>query len=341
MKKISLMIHTASCDNFLYNQGIPSYIEALIENLNRQTFKNFELIYIDTYRDSNNFENYISKANFQVKHVAVHPNHRYWYDKGHCYISAAKNTGILYADGALLVTCDDGEFFPDDLLEKYWCYYNCGYLMHSLHKRMKSIDVVAGKIKYPISGDIYVNDHRWGAVKDVKYHNAGCWTFAGTSFSLEDALLLNGFNEKMDGCKSLEDCDFGGRLVLAGRQFAMDLTGFLYILDHQSYGLETSIADGQETQKELVLKKKEINNLIAVENYGMLRCAVELNDFVANTKPVTPEQLQIIQRETLKYRKFDPLAEEHKQNFETWLNTPNFDLKAERAALRNSSEWKW
>lgn len=340
MKKISLMIHTASCDDFLADKGIPSYFEALVENLNRQTFKNFELIYIDTYRDSNNFDSYISKAGFQVKHVAIHPNHRYWFDRSCCYISAAKNTGILYADGALLVTCDDSEFFPDDLLEKYWCYYNCGYFMHSLHKRMKSIDLVNGKIKYPISGDIYVNDHRWGAVTDVKYHNAGSWTFAGTSFSLDAALLLNGFNEKMDGCKSLEDCDFGGRLALAGHQFAMDTTGFLYILDHQSYGLTTSGSDGQISEVKEI-KKKEISNFIAVENYGMLRSAVELNDFVANTKPVTPEQLQIIQRETLKYRQFDPLAEENKQNFEIWLNTPSFDLKAERAALRQSSEWKW
>lgn len=341
--KISLMIHTASSDNFLINQGIPSYFKALIENLNRQTFKDFELIYIDTYFESNKSSFSSMPSSFKIKHVPIHHNHRYWFDLGYCYISAAKNTGILYADGELLITCDDAEFFPDNLLEKYWCYKECGYLMHSLHKRMKSIDLIDGKIKYPINGDIYINDHRFNAAKEskgVKYHKAGSWTFAGTSFRLKDALILNGFNEKMDGCKSLEDCDFGGRLALLGNQFAMDVDGFLYILDHKSYGATTTGQDGQVTVAEEIINKK-IDNFIAVENYGMLRCAEELFDIEANKKPINDKQLAIIKRETIKYRNFDPLAPENKEKFDIWIKTPNFSLKQERIELRKSKDWKW
>lgn len=341
--KISLMIHTASSDNFLTNQGIPSYFQALIDNLNRQTFKDFELVYIDTYFETNQ-KNFSSiNSSFQIKHVPIHVNHRYWYDLGYCYISAAKNTGILYADGELLVTCDDAEFFPDNFLEKYWCYKECEYYMHSLHKRMKSINIVDGKIQYPIDGDIYINDHRFNAAKEskgVKYHNFGSWTFAGTSFSLKDALTLNGFNEKMDGCKSLEDCDFGGRLALLGNKFAMDVDGFLYILDHKSYGATTFGQDGQVTVAEEIINKK-IDNFIAIENYGMLRCAEELFDVEANKNPINDKQLAIIKRETIKYRNFDPLAPENKDKLDIWLKTPNFSLKQERAELRKSKDWKW
>ena len=50
---ISLMIHTASQDNFLKNQGIDSYFENVCINLIRQSHKSFELIYIDTFYEDN------------------------------------------------------------------------------------------------------------------------------------------------------------------------------------------------------------------------------------------------------------------------------------------------
>lgn len=110
--KISLMIHTASHDAFLNNQGIKSYFTSLLKNLSRQTLKEFELIYIDTFYDNNKdfFNSLNSGLPFILKHVPIHEKHRYWYDKGYVYISAAKNTGLLYADGELVITCDDAEF---------------------------------------------------------------------------------------------------------------------------------------------------------------------------------------------------------------------------------------
>ncbi|RDJ35494.1 MAG: glycosyltransferase family 2 protein [Crenarchaeota archaeon] len=346
MPKISLMIHTASFDDFLKNQGINSYFESLIDNLERQTFKDFEFIYIDTFYEDNKDRFASYPSSFCVKHVPVHPNHRYWYDLGYVYISAAKNTGILYADGELLVTCDDAEFFPDNLLEKYWKYYEIGHLLHAHHKRMTRINTHDGKLTFPIEGDIYVNDHRFNHVKNGGYypHKHGTWLFAGTSFPLAEALLLNGFNERMDGCKSLEDCEFGTRLALTGLKFLLDHDGYIYILDHQSYGNETATfgPDGPATSpKPHETKKKDIKNLIAIENHGFCCCANELREIKANAKPLTEKHWEIIQRETLKYRNFDPLAPENKENLDIWTKTPTFDLKKERKALRNSPDWKW
>lgn len=325
---ITIQIHTASCDDFLSCYGIRSYFESLISNLSYQTFKNFELIYIDTYYEDNKEFFSTIKSNFVVKHVPIHFNHRHWYDLGYTYISAAKNTGIIYADGELIITFDDGEFFPENLLHMYWDSYKNGHFMHAYHHRMTKINALDGMVITPISGDVYINDSR-KFESDVCFHRNGSWMYAGTSFSLEDALTLNGFNEKLDGCKSLEDCDFGIRLTMLNRKFSINKRdGFVYIVDHPSY-------------IDSLNKKKIINQLIAIENYGVVAATKELFEFEANKYPITEKHLKIIQRETLKYRKFDPLSDDNKDNLNKWINTPLFDLKKEREEIRQSKDWKW
>lgn len=357
MPQISLIIHTASPDDFLAAQGVPSYFRALLHHLQWQSLQDFELIYVDTYHEQQreHFRKCIDSMPYRIKHVPVHPEHRYWYDRGNCYISAAKNTGILWADGELCVSCDDAEFFPPQMLARYWHHYKeRGRYMHALHKRLRSLvldDVYKGRPKYPLIGDEYVNDHRWQKLHNgvATAHRHGSLCFAGTSFSLEDALQLNGYNERMDGCKSLEDTDFGNRLRLLGRSFAIDPQGFLYILDHPSYANTPTIhppdeappdGDRQLTPFPPVVRKK-IENFIAVENHGMYRCGNELLDIVANKNPLTPAHWSIIQADTIKYRHFDPLDPQYAEQLAIWKGTPTFNLRKQREALRNSPEWKY
>lgn len=344
MPQLSLIIHTASPDSFLLRQGIPSYFRALVRNLHQQTFSDFELVYVDTYHDQNAAEFAGVTAPFQIKHVPVHPEHRYWYDKGYCFIAAAKNTGILYADGELCVSCDDGEFFPPQLLQSYWDNYRRGFLAHALHKRMRGIETdESGTPTIPLAGDFYVNDHRWERLggHTRMNHTHGSWLYAGTSFPLEVALRINGYNERMDGCKSLEDCDFGNRMRMVEQQFCLARDCWLAIVDHPSYGdIPTTVEDGQRTEQG-VCAMRQIANFIAVENFGMLQCALEVPEPVANRNGLTAQHMQIIQRETIKYRHFDPLAPERKAELDLWLGTPTFELRAQRAALRQSPDWKW
>lgn len=347
---ISFMIHTASMDFFLKQKGINSYFEALTSCLEKQNFKNFELIYVDTFYENNkeNFSNIIQKLPYQVKHVPIHKDHRYWYDKGHTYISAAKNTGILYADGELCVTCDDAEFFPENLLQLYWDEYKRKRYLLALHKRLKNIKTNNGNLILPISGEEYINDSRFQYLKNknFKIHNMGGLAFAGTSFSLKDALLINGFNERMDGCKSLEDCEFGGRLSLIGRSFSLLKDGFLYILDHQSYS--TDVTDSNILQNPNSgfdnsnhITKKRITNFVAIENYSMIQCTQKLWDIKANKIKITEKHMEIIKEETIKYRGFDPTDTDHIKNFKVWLDCPNFDLEEQRIELRKSENWVW
>ena len=346
--KITLIIHTASHDNFLAPQGIKSYFNSVTNNLQRQTVQDFEFSYVDTHYELNKSWFADSKG-FTIKHVPVHHNHRYWYNQNHCYISAAKNTGILYADGELVISADDAEFFPPTMLERYWNHYTSGCLCHAIHKRMRSIKATGGDIDYPIDGDIYINDHRWKYLdkQPSHQHDHGSWCFAGTSFPLSDAIKLNGYNERMDACKSLEDCDFGNRLRLWSptRNFVIDNEVYAYIVDHQSYadaincGWDEHDTDCQETV--IPAKQKIITNLIAVENYGVLKWSDELKEITANKNPITDKHLAIIQRETIKYRHFDPLAPANEINLDNWKNTPTFDLAEERKQLRESIEWRW
>lgn len=322
---VSLMVHTASQDSFLSHHGIPSAVLMLLDTLEHQTFRDFELVYVDAHYETTRQIVAGVKPGFGFKHVHIHPAHRYWYDQGYTFISAAKNTGILYADGDLCVTCDDGEVFPPNLLEKYWSYYAAdGSFMHAAHKRMRSIGVKEGRIIYPISGDVYCNDNRAQAKGEVIRHQNGSWMYAGTSFSMSAALALNGFNERMDGYKSLEDCDFGIRMTMVDKRFVLDKNAFFYILDHPSY-----------------VEQSRIGEFVPFENYGLVRCGMELNEVAANKAPITDAHLQIIKRETLAYRKFDPLAPENAAKMEIWKKTPCFDLAAQRQELRASSNWRW
>ena len=323
--KISLMIHTASHDCFLKNQGINSAFQMIVDCLLQQSFKEFEFIYIDTYYDDNKLTFQKIDTPFVVKHVPVHSEHRYWYDQNFTYIAAAKNTGILYADGELLVTIDDSEILPPHLLQKYWEYYQAGFLMHAFHNRMKSVQTQEGRLKFPIQGDVYCNDSR--KFDQVCYHLNGTWTYAGTSFSLKDAIRLNGFNEKMDGYKGGEDVEFGMRLVRLGRKLVIDQNAYVYILDHDNY----MDAPGHS---------KKLNHFIALESYGIMAANQELFEIEANKNNITPKHMEIIKRETLKYRGFDPLAPENSEKLRIWSNVPSFNLNNQRIALRQNN-WSW
>lgn len=329
--KISLTIRCASRDDFLASQGITSYFRSVLQCLRAQTFRHFEFIYVDTYYDENRASFAAEQTPFVVKHVPVHKDHRYWYDQGWAYMTAATNTAILYADGELIISLDDAEFFNADLLERYWSAYSRGLFMHAAHRRLRSIAYASNGLPLlPISGDVYINDSR---VKQLRgssqmVHRRGSWLYAGKSFALEDALALNGFNERLDGNCSLEDCEFGVRLRHYGRSFLYDRDGCIFILDHPSY-------------VDAVGGKKISRNFCAIENHGFICCANELSYLVANRDPITPEYLKIIDRETKKYRNFSIYDKENAERFEIWKNVPTFDLKRQRVELRKSVDWWW
>lgn len=330
MVKLSVTIRCASRDNFLASQGIPSFFKAVCWCFGEQTFRDFEFIFVDTYYEENRELFAAVAPRFRVKHVPVHKEHRYWYDQGWAYMAAATNTAILYADGELIVSLDDAEFFNRDLLARYWAAYQKGAFMHASHRRLRSIQHADGVPCLPITGDEYINDSRFKQLHGQPEitHRHGSWLYAGKSFSLEDALTLNGFNERFDGNCTLEDSDFGIRLSKLGRKFLYSEAGSVYILEHPHYADAT---DG----------KKISRGFVAVENYGYIMCIDETGYMVANRDDPTSQQLEIIRRETLKYRHFDMYDAENAERLEIWRNVPTFDLREQRHELRKSADWQW
>ena len=77
------------------------------------------------------------------------------------------------------------------------------------------------------------------------------------------------------------------------------------------------------------------------KNYGMYKCASELKEIRANTQPITDRHMAIIKRETLHYRKFDPLSVENAEKLAIWKGVPTFDLREQRDRLRKSGYWRW
>ena len=339
--KISLMLHTASPDTFLAHHGIPSAAAMVVADLERQDFRDFELVYVDRWRDGQPALFDQIKPSFPVKHVAVHPAHRYWYDKGYCWISAAKNTGILFADGDLCITVDDGAVFnTTNFLSLYWDYYQRGRYLHAAICHWDDVEVANGLPVYPLRGKQMMDDI--GRLYDghVLEHDHGNWLFTGSSFQQEHALNVNGFSERCDGTKSLEDCDFGIRLQKTGAKFVMDRSVFLHILSHSNAVPCTSWNDGT-TKPPVAPYPFPIRNLVAIENYANISFAEELGEYEANKHPITQAHLGIIRRDTLRFRDFDPLVPERAEAMKLWLWTPTFSLRAEREELRRSPTWRW
>jgi len=214
--------------------------------------------------------------------------------------------------------------------------------------RWSDIETRDGLPVYPLRGKQECNDSR-NFEGHVFRHETGSWLFAGCSFTLEHALRINGFDERMDGTKSLEDCDFGMRLAATGGKFVMDRDCYVHILEHDNACQSVPWPGGKVVEKQ---GHRRIDNIIAVENYGTLRANQELREYVANKYLMTDERLKIIQRETLRYRGFDPLTTGEPMNSvdaramlhqemktEVWLGTPTFDLTKEREKLRKSPLW--
>jgi hypothetical protein len=149
----------------------------------------------------------------------------------------------------------------------------------------------------------------------IKIHTDGSWLWSGTSFTLEDAFRLNGFNEKLDGAKGLEDCEFGLRLAMCGKKFVLDEECALHYVDHRHYACDPT-AD---------IPFRENLSL----NTGVTLVVRSQRIIAANAVSFDKKQMETIRREVMRTNQYDCLDEQYKEKLELWQNTPTFDLKQE------------
>ncbi len=343
--QISVIMPTAREDYSILGQPDLHYLESTMKSLAKQTFKDFELVLVDALHDSRDYD--FSGLPFPVKHVPVHPNHRFWLDRKRWSVCASLNTGIIHSEGELIVRIDDASEFDSDFLQRFWDGYQSGYFPLAMHIRYlggkparfneeyqnegyeaKYATTFEKEEKLSVLKRLYGDD---GLVRDTRYkvvkERGGRmiapinWMYGYSSFSLEAALKVNGFDENFDGDKSLEDVDAGSRLTMAGYggKFLLDVDH--QVIEHEHKPISESLITRG-------LKPIKCNYALYLINERKRRLKANVDD-------LTEEDLKFIVEESLR----PPCSprpgfyDEDCQGelFKLWAsNQPKFELREER-----------
>jgi hypothetical protein len=225
--------------------------------MEKQTFKDFELIFIDVLYDER--PDYFRDHNYglRIKHIPAKPNA--WYDEGLVQTCSQFNKGIIHADGELIFTSADSNMYPPHLMENLWKHYQDGYFTSlgfgsdltytpELYERTLQADGTYSDNKgtwqgtnkldhigwsdpdLPFDGKV-IMDHRYRQlfINPQEPHTLRMnfaeippdWFYGISTMSLEAALKVNGYDQALDGDSALNDVDLGNRLAMLGYKLAM------------------------------------------------------------------------------------------------------------------------
>jgi hypothetical protein len=342
MVSISVILPTARSDYSII--GLPDLhiLHPTFNSLLNQSFKDFEVIVVDALYPQR--QKWLDRNwGFPVKYVPVHPNHQFWLDHKRWNVCGELNTGIIHAEGELLVRVDDCSEFKDEFLEKFWKGYQEGYFPLAMHTRFRNGKQAYYNNEYRHEGydfrreepdrqeilsKVYgegdpIRDTRWAFVEKRGGRMVGPdqWFYGYSSFSLESALKINGFNELFDGDKGQEDQEAGLRLHMAGykNMFLLDVNH--WVIEHEHMPIPPDvIAPNQGNIK---------------CNYAIFLLNKKKNRWRANAEKLTDEEIEFIRRESLK-PPCSPKPNFYEDDcrgkiFQLWLNHQNiFDLREER-----------
>ncbi len=353
MRDISLVLITARDDYAIIGLTETHILGPCVDSLREQTYKDFELIVVDSLHElrPRMFEGEpFGDLPFPVKHVPVHPNHRFWLDQRRFNASGAMNTGFLHAEGELVVKVDDCCQFDPALLQHMWEEYQAGYFPMAMHTRYrdgkqaffteeyKKRGYEVKRTKSPPEADILavmsaiygegapIRDSRW-----VRVENSGGRLIATqnqfygySGFSLDAALRVNGFDELLDGDCTQMDVDFGVRLWMAGYQDMFLLDKGLWVIEHEHYPVSQKVIDIPAENTKC--------------NHAVMLNSMKRNHWRANSYELTDEEVEEIIAETLR-PPCSPAPGMYQDDcrgplFETWVShKPVFDLREERLGL--------
>lgn len=344
MLDISVIMPTARDDYPIIGQPELHYLKPTMKSLANQTFKDFELILVDALQSNRDYD--FSKLPFEVKHVPMHPGHRFWLDRKRWSVCGALNTGIIHAEGELIVRIDDCSEFGSDFLQRFWDGYQSGYFPLAMHTRYRDGQQAYYNEDYRKKGydfareepdrkfildKVYdegdpVRDTRWSIVESRGGRMIGPaqWFYGYSSFSLEAALKVNGFNELFDGDKGQEDQEMGLRLSMAGYDglFLLDVNHWVIEHEHKPISAEIITQD-----------KRNIKC-----NYAIFLLNKNKKRWRANSERLTEEDLDFIRAESLK-PPCSPRPNFYDEDcegdlFKLWTsNQPEFDLRVERLEI--------
>lgn len=220
-------------------------------SLENQSFRDFELIVIDSlYRSRNLACEIETLGKFSFSWKVTHPI-SWWLDNHLWALQNAFNTGFAASRGKFLFFCGDCVIFPYDKLQigadlinlGYWPQFLCvycsqGQLVDSKNE-LQCSSVEAAQMQ-GIWTDRFVRDSRWQFVaKPIGFFHPTMmgWDmiYGHCGIPREDFLYVNGYDENFDGDKALGDVEIGSRLHMAGRwKPCLDKRFFLYEQKHNN-----------------------------------------------------------------------------------------------------------
>lgn len=200
---ISLLLCTVRDVGGLRDEPEKDPVLDIVEQLAGQNYHDFELVVVDglhAKREAKVAEA-ARKVGFRIRHVP--PRSTLWTRNKKVAISTYRNTGISWARGELVVNLDDCCALPKNFVELFalaWKKYG-----------------IAAAMTWRSGGD----NRPLGRV------TLAGMVYGYSSFPLEAALGLNGYDEAFDGAQGLEDMDWSTRLFnLRVPQAMVELGGF-------------------------------------------------------------------------------------------------------------------
>jgi len=355
MPAISIIMPTARSMKAISEQPYLYFMTPTIKSLRAQSFTDFEFIIVDAMYDqrpklfeNNSFES--EQLPFPVKHIRVHKAHRFWLDHKRWSVAASLNTGIIHANGELLVRIDDCSEFDKDYLKRIWDEYRKGYFLLAMHIRYLGGKPARVNDKYMEKG--YEAKHsvsfekgdrrellertygKGGIVGDTRYPIVKKyggryviphvnWYYGYSSISLDAALKVNGYDENFDGDKSLEDVDFGSRLEMIGyKNFVLDVKH--QVIEHEHEPIPADVID------------RDVKPIKC--NYALFILNRSRGTSRANETPFTDQDIKFIQEKSMR-KPCSPTPDFYDEDckgdlFNMWRNHfQSFDLREERMSI--------
>ena len=306
MPDITIVMSTARDDYPILGLPDVHQFEPLIKSLNKQTFKDFELVIVDSLYDDRDTSP-LDEATFQVKHVS--PKQSIWLDGGMFHSANNFNTGLIHAEGELLLKIDDCmEIVNENHLQRTWKLFNKGFIplqtfvyyfkgapakyRKTLVNEVFSLGDYSEFSKTLLSGnwsgEIYKNSEQ---IQDTRLNMFNTqtrictheWYYGVSSVPMVNAIAVNGYDEAMDGCRGLEDIDFGQRLELGGAtHFLIDKE--LMLIEHIN----------DELSKKVIKTRKQFRNGYLLYYLNKINKRVQ-----ANTHILTDEEIEFVREQTI------------------------------------------
>lgn len=239
------------------------FIEAVLESINYQTYKNFEIIVAE---DDNTLGDFINNLRNKVNYKLIHVQQE---DLGYRR-NTALNNGVKNSLGNLIVVIDQDCMLHPKFLEEYAKNFNNGDMFvgrrFNLGKKYTEV-VLKNKIRKFNFLRLIFTDCR---IKEIARGAYLPWLKVkrttrclGSNFGIKRELLLklNGFDENYIGY-GLEDVDIEKRVLMAGGKiFSMKNKAIQYHLYHpepqgnlERYHLNRAVLDKTIETKQYICK---------------------------------------------------------------------------------------